>query len=78
VEADEIAPILFKDDAHRAAGALLRWEQRDLAEARKISLPSIMRFIALSRRRMVARPPHGGCAMIREEKRSPSRMPRER
>jgi hypothetical protein len=28
----------------RAAGALIRWEQRDLAEASKVSLPSIKRL----------------------------------
>jgi transcriptional regulator with XRE-family HTH domain len=32
----------------RAARALLRWEQRDLSEASKVSLPSIKRLEAIS------------------------------
>jgi hypothetical protein len=35
---------LITSEQIRAARALLRWEQRDLAEASKVSLPSIKRL----------------------------------
>jgi hypothetical protein len=75
VEADEIVPIHIKQRcASRvstfAAGALLRWKHRDLAEAskahcRRSSGLGSLRFPALK-----GRGPHGGCDVIRDEKRS--------
>jgi len=38
----------------RAARALLRWEQRDLAEASKVSLPSIKRLLGAQARTIEA------------------------
>ena len=35
---------MISSEQVRAARALLRWEQRDLAEASKVSLPSIKRL----------------------------------
>jgi transcriptional regulator with XRE-family HTH domain len=36
--------VAISSEQVRAARALLRWEQRDLAEASKVSLPSIKRL----------------------------------
>lgn len=39
---------MISSEQIRAARALLRWDQRDLAEASKVSLPSIKRLEAQS------------------------------
>jgi transcriptional regulator with XRE-family HTH domain len=38
------ADFLISSEQVRAARALIRWEQRDLAEASRVSLPSIKRL----------------------------------
>src|SRR5271165_6106393 len=42
----EVLNLSVTSEQIRAARALLRWEQRDLAEASKVSLPSIKRLEA--------------------------------
>lgn len=42
--ARRIEPLSVSSEQIRAARALLRWEQKDLAEASKVSLPSVKRL----------------------------------